>query len=80
MPYAMSPKPCNGSSRQFLKSTMAGLLRVRLNSASHLAARDFLGKSDPYCILSVGPSSYRSAICRQTLDPTWNEEFILYVR
>ena len=59
---------------------MAGLLRVKLNSASQLAARDFLGKSDPYCILSVGPSSYRSAICHQTLDPTWDEEFVLYVR
>ena len=63
-----------------MKNTMVGLLRVRLKSATKLAARDFLGKSDPYCILSVGPSSYRSAICHQTLDPTWDEEFVLYVR
>lgn len=59
---------------------MAGLLRVRLHSAEQLAARDIWGTSDPYCVLSVGASSARSHTIGRTLDPTWDEDFTLFVR
>lgn len=66
--------------RGFVQDSMAGLLRVRLKGATRLAARDFWGSSDPYCTVTVGPSTYRSAVCRRTLEPTWDEDFVLYVR
>ena len=59
---------------------MAGLLRIRVRSAEKLAARDIWGTSDPYCVLSVGSSSARSRTIPRTLDPTWDQEFTLFVR
>ena len=66
--------------REFVQGAMAGLLQVKLKAATRLAARDFWGTSDPYCTVTVGPSAHRSAVCPRTLDPTWNEDFVLYVR
>ena len=66
--------------REFLQDTLAGLLRIRLRSAENLAARDIWGTSDPYCVMSVGASSARSRTIGRTLDPTWDEEFTLFVR
>lgn len=59
---------------------MIGMLRVRLMSATQLAARDILGSSDPYCVVTVGPSAHRSATRNNTLEPVWDEDFYLYVR
>ena len=63
-----------------MRDVMAGLLRIRLRSAEKLAARDLWGTSDPYCVLSVGPSSARSRTIPHSLDPTWDQEFTLFVR
>ncbi len=68
------------SRREYLRDTMAGLLRVRLRSAEKLAARDIWGTSDPYCVVSVGASSARSRTIGRTLDPIWDEELTLFVR
>ncbi len=37
------------------------------------------GYSDPYCVLSVGPSSGRTRACFQTLNPKWDQNLLLYV-
>ena len=66
--------------RAFVQEAMSGLLLIRLRSAEKLAARDIWGTSDPYCVLSVGPSSARSRTIGRTLDPSWDQEFTLFVR
>ena len=38
------------------------------------------GRSDPYCIVSVDDSAYRSKTKPLTLNPEWNEQFQLFVR
>ena len=52
----------------------AGRLSVVLLRAEGLAAGDFWGTSDPYCVVSVGPSSARSSTKILTLRPEWGED------
>ncbi len=66
--------------KDYLLTHVKGLLLVHLHSASNLNAKDFMGKSDPYAVLSVGPSAHRSKTLPQTLDPVWDERFFLFVR
>ena len=57
----------------------AGRLSVGLLRAEGLAAGDFWGTSDPYCVVSVGPSSARSSTKLLTLQPEWGEDLELLV-
>ena len=57
----------------------SGRLTVRLEGAEGLAAADFWGTSDPYCVVSLGQSSARSATKLLTLQPQWGEELELLV-
>jgi len=51
---------------------------IRL-SANHLDKKDFLGKSDPFVVISRGDASggftavHKTEVIKNTLDPTWNE-------
>jgi hypothetical protein len=60
-----------------------GVLMVRLLSARGLAKADFLGLSDPYCVLEAVPSfkpqPVRSRVIANSLDPLWNETIPLMV-
>ncbi|XP_070531830.1 synaptotagmin-1-like [Ptychodera flava] len=59
-----------------------GLLTVRLIEARELQPRDFSGTSDPYCKISVVPSSgktLQSKVHRKTLDPEFKESFVFEV-
>lgn len=66
--------------KDYLLTHVQGVLIVHLQSATQLDAKDFLGKSDPYAVISVGPSAHRSATIPNTLDPEWDERFFLFVR
>ena len=64
-----------------------GILHVYLMSANSLRNADVGisalgvgGKSDPYCMLTVGEQSMKSAIVDNNCNPTWNAdfEFIVY--
>ncbi|KAL6759740.1 Alpha/Beta hydrolase protein [Haematococcus lacustris] len=57
-----------------------GILFVELLHASGLRAADFTGASDPYAVLSVGPSMARSRVVFQSLNPAWHQRFFLYVK
>eukprot|EP00051_Salpingoeca_urceolata_P010352 m.126394 g.126394 ORF g.126394 m.126394 type:complete len:1440 (-) comp16680_c0_seq2:53-4372(-) len=52
-----------------------GFLRVTVVEASGLKNTDLLGKSDPYCVLFVGAQKAKTKVCKNQLDPVWNERF-----
>ncbi|XP_066477566.1 extended synaptotagmin-3 [Tiliqua scincoides] len=62
-----------------------GVVRVYLLEAENLVQKDnFLGairgKSDPYAVLRVGLTQFRSKTIQRDLNPIWNEmfEFVVY--
>ncbi|KAK7088079.1 hypothetical protein V1264_022046 [Littorina saxatilis] len=55
-------------------------LYLRVAEAKNLLAKDFNGKSDPYCVIKVDNVIIaRTATVYKTLDPLWGEEFILHM-
>lgn len=52
-----------------------GQLVVEVVKASNLPPKDLNGFSDPYCVLKVGKTEYKTNIIERTLHPIWNEEF-----
>jgi len=54
----------------------AGVLRVKLIRAKDMMQKDVAiigkGKSDPYAILAVGATTYKTPTKTNTLDPEWN--------
>lgn len=55
-------------------------LYLRVSEAKNLLAKDFNGKSDPYCVVKVDNVIIaRTATVYKTLDPLWAEEFILHM-
>ena len=69
------------------RSVFAGILRIDLIHGRNLKAADLTGKSDPYVVFGVGhfaekalkTSHAQSTVKRQTLNPDWNETFMLNV-
>ena len=60
---------------------MDGVLDVTIKGAKGLKSSDlFGGKSDPYCIVSVGGSSTRSQTIQDNNDPTWEHKSVLFVQ
>mmetsp|Transcript_23432 Transcript_23432/g.58629 ORF Transcript_23432/g.58629 Transcript_23432/m.58629 type:complete len:479 (-) Transcript_23432:185-1621(-) len=51
------------------------LLSIKVVEARNLAAKDFSGYSDPYCILNVCGHSFKTAVVKKNLNPTWNQTF-----
>ncbi|KAF5834575.1 hypothetical protein DUNSADRAFT_8700 [Dunaliella salina] len=64
----------------FLSEFCQGILRVELQSAKGVRSADITGASDPYAVVTCGPSGVRSKVVNNTLNPEWNEVFLLYVR
>ena len=65
-----------------------GILKIQLIHGRQLKAADLSGKSDPYVVFGIGKfkekelkSSHlaQSSIAKQTLNPDWNETFMLNV-
>eukprot|EP00026_Physarum_polycephalum_P015305 Phypoly_transcript_15949.p1 GENE.Phypoly_transcript_15949~~Phypoly_transcript_15949.p1 ORF type:complete len:167 (+),score=16.14 Phypoly_transcript_15949:68-568(+) len=67
-----------------------GQLQVTVVQARHLARKDLLSKSDPYCILRVGRkhdfplqgalgTHYKTTTINNNQDPMWNQSFTLPV-
>lgn len=52
-------------------------VRIKLIKAEGLRAADWNGKSDPFCLVTLGKQKKKTKIMKKTLDPEWNEEFIL---
>ena len=65
----------------------SGILRIELLHGRNLKAADLSGKSDPYVVFGIGRfgdkklrlSQAQSSVARQTLNPDWNETFMLNV-
>merc|ERR1711974_103477 len=45
-----------------------------LHSAKDLASMDYMGKSDPYAIISYGSQERRTTTINNNLNPTWNHQ------
>lgn len=56
-----------------------GNLRVTVVEGCNMRAMDIGGKSDPFCIVSYGPSCLRTKIVRNELNPRWDEDCFLRV-
>jgi len=65
---------------KFVQEAYGGVLEVNLKRAENLRKADLFGKSDPYCMVTVGDSGYKSKTRLLTLNPSWNEKFRLYVK
>ncbi|KAL4537133.1 hypothetical protein Ndes2526B_g04958 [Nannochloris sp. 'desiccata'] len=65
----------------FLRKKMDGVLEITIRGAKGLKSADmFGGKSDPYCIVSVGGSSARTPTIQDNNDPTWEHKALLFVQ
>ncbi|GFR28457.1 extended synaptotagmin-2 [Trichonephila clavata] len=57
-------------------SPPAGVLRLNIVEARELVKADVgvlgMGKSDPYCIISVGIQEFRTPVVKNTINPKWN--------
>ncbi|MCJ8729287.1 hypothetical protein PDJAM_G00104430 [Pangasius djambal] len=58
-----------------------GVLRIHLLEGQNLIPKDNLmggmvkGKSDPYIIINIGGSTFKSRVIKENLNPTWNEMY-----
>ncbi|EFJ45180.1 hypothetical protein VOLCADRAFT_94625, partial [Volvox carteri f. nagariensis] len=66
--------------KAFLTETYTGVLIVQLMSATNLRAADVTGSSDPYAVLSLGESSFRSSTISTSLNPQWDEQYCMYIK
>ncbi|GIL50703.1 hypothetical protein Vafri_6817 [Volvox africanus] len=66
--------------KTFLTEIYMGVLVVELLSAANLRPADIIGLSDPYAIVTLGGSSFRSRTIPESLNPTWNEVCCMYIK
>ena len=48
--------------------------------AEQLLAMDLGGSSDPFCVISFGPQTYRTGVEHRTLAPKWNQVWVMKLR
>ena len=53
-------------------------LLVTVVCAKDLLPKDDNGLSDPYVVLKVGRTQCRTKVVRKSLNPTFNESFVLF--
>lgn len=51
---------------------------IRVVGAKNLEQQDPFGLADPYCVVHCEGQSVRSAVCRGTVNPTWNLSALFY--
>eukprot|EP00698_Gefionella_okellyi_P005094 TRINITY_DN1467_c0_g1_i1.p1 TRINITY_DN1467_c0_g1~~TRINITY_DN1467_c0_g1_i1.p1 ORF type:complete len:617 (-),score=136.05 TRINITY_DN1467_c0_g1_i1:1302-3110(-) len=73
---AAAPAPDTASTN----ANWLGLLKVQVVEAAELLSMDFGGKSDPFCVISHGPATFRTEVVKKTLSPVWNQELRLPVQ
>ncbi|XP_072324799.1 multiple C2 and transmembrane domain-containing protein 2-like [Scyliorhinus torazame] len=57
-----------------------GFLQVQVIKACNLAAADFAGKSDPFCVLELGNDKLQTHTVYKNLNPEWNKVFSFNIR
>lgn len=63
------------------KDKVEGPRRVQLTviNARHLPKMDLMGSCDPYAKLAFDGQELQTQVVKQSYDPDWNEEKVLYV-
>lgn len=56
-----------------------GIVVVVVQRGEDLIKRDFMGKADPYVLVSCGNHSRRTPVRMKSLDPVWNQQFVIPV-
>ena len=68
-----------GASRAADQASRGGIrtqqLIVTVKEARNLSDTDTMSKSDPYCVVSLGGRSQKTAVKNNDLNPRWNETF-----
>jgi len=57
-----------------------GILRIAVVEGIRLAVRDYKGKSDPYCEVTIGSQEHRTKVVPGTLNPKWNDSMQFIVK
>ncbi|XP_048418760.1 multiple C2 and transmembrane domain-containing protein 2-like [Stegostoma tigrinum] len=57
-----------------------GFLQVQVIKACNLAAADFAGKSDPFCVLELGSDKLQTHTVYKNLNPEWNKVFSFNIK
>ena len=52
-------------------------LRCKVHAGKDLKAMDFVGTSDPYCVIKLGEQVVKTKVVKKTLNPKWEEQFSL---
>eukprot|EP00123_Amoebidium_parasiticum_P009356 comp19419_c0_seq1/m.22503 comp19419_c0_seq1/g.22503 ORF comp19419_c0_seq1/g.22503 comp19419_c0_seq1/m.22503 type:complete len:892 (-) comp19419_c0_seq1:9-2684(-) len=52
-------------------------LYVKICSARNLMAKAAHGTTDAYCVIEVGKKSKRTSVVEKTINPEWNEAFVI---
>eukprot|EP00817_Percolomonadidae_sp_ATCC50343_P006540 CAMPEP_0117419848 /NCGR_PEP_ID=MMETSP0758-20121206/1320_1 /TAXON_ID=63605 /ORGANISM="Percolomonas cosmopolitus, Strain AE-1 (ATCC 50343)" /LENGTH=1345 /DNA_ID=CAMNT_0005201143 /DNA_START=565 /DNA_END=4602 /DNA_ORIENTATION=- len=55
------------------------IIQLTIIEARQLAAMDIGGRSDPFVVISTSNSTHRTKIKKRTLEPVWEEKFMLTV-
>ncbi|KAL0407624.1 UNVERIFIED_CONTAM: Synaptotagmin-4 [Sesamum radiatum] len=74
---AESTDPLKSASQMKKDVIIRGVLSVTVISAENLPAKDLLGKSDPFVVLTMKKSEqkYKTRVLNDTLNPVWNQTF-----
>ncbi|KAL0447312.1 UNVERIFIED_CONTAM: Synaptotagmin-4 [Sesamum latifolium] len=74
---ADSTDPLKSASQMKKDVIIRGVLSVTVISAENLPAKDLLGKSDPFVVLTMKKSEqkYKTRVLNDTLNPVWNQTF-----
>ena len=75
-PFIHSPQLLNVAGRT---AVMGLKLQVRVLSARQLATKSSKGNCDSYCRVQLGKVKAKSHVVHKTVNPEWDEEFILKV-
>jgi Ca2+-dependent lipid-binding protein len=54
------------------------ILNITVVEAKDLTPMDYIGRSDPYVIINLDKQNEKTNFISDTLDPVWNEEFVMY--
>ena len=56
-----------------------GQVKLTIHRAEALEKKDISGLSDPYVAINYRNKKMKTKVCKKTLDPEWNETFLLDV-
>merc|ERR1719419_1415967 len=68
--------PKSITTKQTSQSNNEGKLIFTLHSANNLENKDWVGKSDPYGVISLGQLVYKTKTISNSLNPDFNEEIV----